>query len=315
MYLPFFLLSLLFSLPSSNCLASNKTEKILIPLNDWASQRVISTAIGQLIEQKNIPVEYVEISTDDQWGALQRGIIHFQIEVWQPSMANQFEPLVLANAINDLGTHDALVVEDWWYPKYAEETCLELPNWQAINKCKFTFADESSPDKNTFYAGPWDYGDADLIRALKLNVTLQRLENETALVKKLKHSLINMRPILIFNWSPNWTDNYVEGNFIAFPSYQKACETTPDWGINKKLVKDCGNPTNGWLKKAAWPGLKEKSPCVYQLIKNINLSNQMIADASAMVVVDNLSEQESALKWLTKYQTAVKTWSSDVCTR
>lgn len=316
MHLPFILLlSFLLSLFSSGCLANieNHHEKIFIPLNSWASQKVISTAIGQLIEQMNIPIEYVEISLDDQWGALQRGIVHFQIEVWQPSMAEQFEPLVQTGAIVELGTHDALVIEDWWYPKYVEETCPDLPSWQALNSCKLIFTDESSPDKNTFYAGPWDYGDADIIRALQLNVNLQRLKNEAALIQKLKHSLTNMRPILIFNWSPNWTDRHVDGSFIAFPSYQKSCEINPEWGINKKLVKDCGNPTNGWLKKAAWPGLQEKSPCVYQLVKNINLSNKMISDASAMMVVDELTEHEAALKWLSKYQTVVKTWQPDEC--
>ncbi len=317
MHLPFILLlSLLISLFSSNCYANSTgdTEKILIPLNNWASQRVLSTAIGQVIEQMNIPVEYVEISLDDQWGALQRGIVHFQIEIWQPSMAEHFEPLVQTNVIVDLGTHDALVIEDWWYPKYAEKICPELPNWQAINNCKFVFTDENSPDKNIFYAGPWDYGDADLIRALNLNINLLRLENDNAIIEKLKYALTNMRPILIFNWTPNWTDRYVEGNFIAFPSYQKACEIDPEWGINKKLVKDCGNPINGWLKKAAWPGLKQKYPCVYQLVKSINLSNEMISEASALMVVERLSEHDAAKKWLSKYQTSVSTWHTDKCT-
>ena len=185
MHFPIFLLfSFLTSSFTSQCYASSTTDEevILIPLNSWASQRVLSKAVGQVIEQMNIPVEYVEISLEDQWGALQRGIVHFQIEIWQPSMAEQFESLVRTNAIVDLGTHDALVNEDWWYPKYVEKICPELPKWQALNICEFVFTDENSPDKNIFYAGPWDYGDADIIRALNLNVNLHRLKMKTLLL-------------------------------------------------------------------------------------------------------------------------------------
>ena len=99
---------------------------------------------------------------------------------------------------------------------------------------------------------------------------------------------------MLLNWTPNWTDTRLKGKFVKFPTYQPACETDPSWGINKQLLKDCANPSNGWLKKAAWPGLEKYSPCVFQLAKNINLNTEMIADASALYVIEKLSEDQMA---------------------
>ncbi len=306
-----FLLTLLFISFSGYSVSAE--NKISIPLNKWASQRVLSTVVGSIIEDMNIGVEYIDISADDQWGALQRGIIHFQIEIWQPSMARSFNKLASNNAIIDMGTHKAVVIEDWWYPKYVEKDCPELPSWQALNKCKLLFANQSSSNKGVYYAGPWDYGDADIIRALHLDYTIERLPDEHALWEKLNSAVAKKQPILLLNWSPNWADKQIDGRFIKFPPYTPECESNPEWGINKNLVKDCGNPNSGWLKKAAWPGLKEKSPCVYQLVKNISLTNTMISDASALVVIDGYSESDAAAIWAEKYRKQLNQWQVNTC--
>lgn len=306
-----FLLS--FTLISFSGYSASAEVKISIPLNKWASQRVLSTVIGTIIEDMNIPVEYIDISADDQWGALQRGAIHFQIEIWQPSMAKPFNELVSNKAIIDMGLHKAVVIEDWWYPKYLEKDCPELPNWQALNKCKLLFASQSSSNKGVYHAGPWDYGDADIIRALDLDFVIERLPDEFSLWRKLNSAVEKKQPILLLNWSPNWTDKHIEGHFIKFPSYTVECESNPEWGINKDLIKDCGNPTHGWLKKAAWPRLKEESPCVYQLIRNISFTNEMISDASALIVVDGHSEKNAATIWINKYNNQLKQWQVNTC--
>jgi len=313
MYLSKILVFFLFIFFQNYFTLAQGQNKITIPLNKWTSQRVLSKAVGHIIEKLNVPVEYLNISAYDQWGALQRGVIHFQIEVWQPSMAKSFNKLVSDYEIIDMGFHKAKVTEDWWYPKYIEELCPDLPNWQALNKCKKLFSNSNSSNKGVYYAGPWDYGDADIIRALDLDFEIKRLPDEFALWEALMEATKNKRPILLLNWSPNWTDTNIEGQFIKFPSYTLACETQPEWGLNKKLVKDCGNPKNGWLKKAAWPKLKKNFPCVYQLIKNITLTNEMISDAAALVIVAGNSEDTAATLWLKKYLTQTKSWTKNVC--
>jgi len=288
----------------------NQLETVVIPLNKWASQRVLSTVVGQLIKNLDIPVEYIEISSDRQWGALKRGIIHFQIEVWEPSMKQEFNKYVANGDIIDLGTHQVNVIEDWWYPKYVEALCPELPHWEALNTCRELFKGRSTINKGVYFAGPWDYGDADIIRALKLKFTIERLSDESALWRKLTDAMKASHPIMILNWSPNWTDNYIEGNFVSFPQHSDKCDESPEWGLNKKLTKDCGNSRNGWLKKAGSFALKQNFPRVYDLIKNISFTNEMVALASSLSVVEGLADKEAALIWSRKYDKDIQEWLS-----
>lgn len=313
----FILLSSMFFIfiPCNNVQAAlNTDEKIIIlPLNNWASQRVVSTALGQMIQLLGEPVEYKDISAVDQWGALPKGLIHIQLEVWQASMANDFERMVAQGHIIDMGLHSAVGREDWWYPLYVEKLCPGLPDWQAMNACSSLFSTPTSKGKGVYYAGPWDYGDGDIIRALELNFTIHRFENDRQVWQKLAQATKNKEAIMLLNWTPNWIDNEAIGNFVKFPDYSKACESDASWGINKNLVKDCENPSNGWLRKTASPELMKHWPCVYQLVKNIDLTNQMISDAAALVVVNGHSEEDAAKIWLKKYSSEVNNWLNVEC--
>lgn len=320
----FFLSSLLFTvyLVTSSAIGKdagkisankNKLNALVLPLNNWASQRVISKALGTIIQSLGKQVEYKNISSTDQWGALRKGLIHIQLEVWQVSMAKEFNRMVLQNHIIDAGTHKAKGKEDWWYPDYVEELCPGLPDWQAMNACSEIFLTASSHGKGVYYAGPWDYGDGDIIRALNLNFTIHRFENDTQVWQQLAHAINKQQPIMLLNWTPNWTDSKIKGKFVKFPAYHPDCETKANWGLNKHRLKDCANPSNGWLKKAVWPQLESNYPCVFQLVKNINLSTTMIADASALRVVNNHSEEQAAKIWLKKYQKNVRKWLPASC--
>lgn len=292
---------------------SNSKKVITLPLNHWASQRVISTALGQMIQSLGETVEYKDISAIDQWGALPKGLVHIQLEVWQASMARDFKRMVAQGHIIDMGQHSAQGKEDWWYPEYVEKLCPGLPDWRAMNACSAIFSTPESAGKGVYYAGPWDYGDADIIRALELNFTIHRFENDIKVWQKLAQATKNQQPIMLLNWTPNWIDNQIIGSFVKFPAYSKECELNASWGINKNLVKDCENPTNGWLKKAAWPGLKKQWPCIYQLVKNIDLTNQMIADAAKLAVLDGKSEADAAKIWMEKYHIEVDSWLDLAC--
>ncbi|MAG76495.1 MAG: glycine/betaine ABC transporter substrate-binding protein [Colwelliaceae bacterium] len=305
--------SLLFTLLAFFHCISFAQNQVSIPLNEWSSQRVLSKALGKVISDAGTPVEYVEINVEDQWGALKRGAIHFQIEVWEPSMKEPFNALVAQNDIVEMGTHEATVIEDWWYPKYVEKYCPLLPDWKALNECIAIFKESPSDTKGVYHGGPWDYGDADIIRALNINFEINRFPNSVELWKQLNIALEQEQPIVLLNWSPNWTDKYAKGSFIKFPEYHEQCETDPDWGLNKKYVKDCGNRKHGWLKKAASHTLKHTNHCVFEFIEQANFTKDMIVDASALVVVNKLTEDAAAQHWIDTYSAELKQWRSNTC--
>ena len=285
---------------------SKSANEIVIPINNWASQQVVSHAIGQLISERGYEVRYQAISANDQWGAIQRGFVHFQLEVWQASMAEHFDMMVAARQIADLGIHDAVGREDWWYPIYVEKDCPQLPNWQALNECFELFRDNS--ELGIYYSGPWNFGDADIIRALQLKFEIRRFNRASDIWQVLNRANKEVKPVLVLNWSPNWTDVEMKGRFIEFPKYEPECEYDPEWGINPKMVKDCGNPRGGWIKKAAWVGLEKYDPCVFQFLQVVNFSNDMLARASYLYDVEGLPAKEAGSKWLRLYEGKVSTW-------
>jgi glycine betaine/proline transport system substrate-binding protein len=292
--------------------AGAQESSIVIPLNEWASQRVLSKVVGGLLQQNNVNVTYQEISVEKQWGALQRGFVHFQIEVWQPSMEKEFNRVLSLGAINDYGAHSAIVREDWWYPEYVEALCPGLPDWTALNDCAHLFSTNQS-SKGVYYSGPWDYSDGQLIRALKLNFQINRFETPLELWEKLALASKQQKAVLLLNWTPNWTDNRIKGKFIKFPTYSPECKTKPEWGFNKALTMDCGNLIHSWLKKVAWTGLKDNYPCVSLMLENIDLTNAMIAEASALVIADGYSEEIAAEKWLSTYSKQAMSWFPKKC--
>lgn len=285
---------------------AKSANEIVIPVNNWASQQVVSHAIGQLLAERGYEVRYQSISANDQWGAMQRGFVHFQLEVWQASMAEHFEMLVAARQIMDMGSHEAKGREDWWYPLYVERDCPQLPAWQALNECFKLFRNES--ELGIYYSGPWNFGDADIIRALDLKFEIRRFNHANDIWQVLSRANESAKPVLVLNWSPNWTDIEMKGRFVEFPEYEPECEYDPDWGLNKNLVKDCGNPASGWIKKAAWVGLEEFDVCVFRLIKEVNFSADMLARASYLFNVQGLSAKEAGHRWLQYYEQEVNGW-------
>ena len=312
----FHLLAFLLPMALTPLLASpndDNSDHVVIALNDWVSQRVLSRVIGSLIQDTGIKVSYQDILVDDQWGALTQGIVDIQVEIWQETMADPFESFVQKGLVLDLGSHQAKGREDWWYPKYVEKLCPGLPDWRAFSACSALFSTKSSSGKGVFYTGAWGNKYGTKIRALKLDFIIKRLTDDLEIWRLLQQATVQKRPIVIYNWSPNWTDTRLEGKFVEFPRYDENCHTNPDWGINQGMLHDCGAPVAGWIKKAASRRLKLTYPCLYRGLVNVDFTGEMMADAAALVVIDKLSESEAVHKWKEKYILHWQAWFELSC--
>lgn len=285
---------------------------IKIVLNNWTSQIVLSYVAGEIFKQQGYPVKYVTSSVDEQWGGLSHGLVHVQVEVWQGTMSQEFDRLVALGAIEDMDAHDATTREDWWYPNYVEKRCPGLPDWQALKACAKIFSKDGK-STGIYVAGPWEKPDAARIRALGLNFKVKSVKNGNELWVALKQAARLETPIVLFNWSPNWVESRYDGKFIEFPAYHPDCETNPAWGENTAYLYDCGNPSGGWLKKAAWSGFQATFPCAYESLKKMNFSNGQIANAAALVDVDKHSYQEAADIWLKANQSVWEPWLTTSC--
>ncbi|MDM7862034.1 glycine betaine ABC transporter substrate-binding protein [Alteromonas sp. ASW11-36] len=294
-----------------------KAEPIVFVLNDWASQRVHTKVVAQVLEEYGFEVEYAELGYAEQFGALRTGLAHVQIEAWEPDRSETFDRLVQAEQILIIGRHQVQAREEWWYPSYVEELCPGLPDWQAFNLCSSIFVKDVDSDGpapiGTFFSAGWDNHEAEIIRSLGLNFKIERVSDSNELWSTLRLFSEHKIPIVLHNWTPNWTDKHIPGSFVQFPAFQPECETNPNWGLNKEMTHDCANRLGVWIQKIIWPKLVDEQPCIYQFLKQVSFTEEMLIDTPAMVFIDGLDEDQAAQMWRLKYANEINRWINASC--
>ncbi len=288
-------------------------DPIIISLNDWTSQIVLSRILGTIYQQMGYEVRFEETDFRNQWGHMHRGNVHVQVEVWKGSMGQDFERMKQNGRVIDAGSHQAVTSEGWWYPTYVAEICPGLPDWRALNKCADIFVTPETIPKGRFLAGYWDDHEEARIRALNLNFTAEIANSTGELFSALKKALEEKKPILLLNWDPNWVQDRYEGSFVEFPKYDPKCISEPSWGFSKKWTYDCGQPLGGPLKKAAWSGIAEKWPCAWKVLQRMNLTNGMISRVAAMVDVDGIPHIQTAIRWMEDNKSEWQNWIPKEC--
>jgi glycine betaine/proline transport system substrate-binding protein len=314
-FLIFTLLVLSFVITAGQTQAQTLAPKspIKIAMNNWTSQNLLSKITGRIFEKMGYLVEYQVQDPYEQWGALNRGVVHVQVEVWEGTNAKLYNRMIKSGGVVAAGEHDAKTREDWWYPSYMEDVCPGLPDWMALKKCYAIFATEETFPFGRYVAGPWEKPNRARIRALDLKFKEVALKNGNDLREILFAAVNNKLPIVISNWEPNWVEVIFDGKFIEFPEYQPECETDPRWGINSEFLYDCGNPKSGWLKKAAWSGMPEKWPCAFLTLKQINFDNLAISRLAFMVDVEKKTIDDVADHWVETHKPLWQSWIPKDC--
>lgn len=289
--------------------APESSEPIKIVMNNWTSQNVLAIVVGDLLEKQGYTVEYVPSDTQLQFQAMANGDMHFQVEVWEGSMATAFEA-AKAEGLVDYGAHDAVTREDWWYPAYLNEVCPGLPDWKALDACAEKFATAETAPKGRFVGPPADWGKhySERIQALGMDFQEVPVGQAATLWAELQAAYDRKEPIVLFNWTPNFIEAKFEGEFVEFPAYEEACLTDPAWGINPDALYDCGAPASGYLKKAGWPGVAETWPQAHAFLMQVNFTNGQIAEAAALVDVEGLTPEEAAERWIADNEATWSAW-------
>jgi glycine betaine/proline transport system substrate-binding protein len=296
-------------LMSAGANAEDSADPIRIVTNNWSSQVVLSNVVGQLLQQTGHNVEYKSSDTQLQYIAIAAGDMDFQVEVWEGSQAEPFEKALSEGAI-DLGAHDAVTREDWWYPTYMNEMCPGLPDWKALDACAAKLATAETGGKGRFVGPPADWGKhyAERIQALNMNFQEVPVGQAATLWAELQAAYDRKEPIVLFNWTPNFIEAKFEGQFVEFPTYEAACLSDPKWGSNPDAVYDCGAPADGYLKKIGSKNLEQKWPEAAAFLKKVNFTNPQIAAAAALVDLDGMSPEDAAKKWIADNEAAWKAW-------
>lgn len=290
--------------------AEDSSDPIVIPTHNWSSQIVMSHVIGDIFEELGNSVEYVSTDSQAVYEAIRLGDAALEVEVWEGAFGASFDAAAKKGGIHAAGAHDAITREDWWYPMWTKEACPGLPDWKALNECAAIFATPETGEKGRFLGGPVDWlkHDAEKVDALGMNFVVVNAGSAAALWAELAAAEKEKKPIVLFNWTPNFVEAVWKGEFVEFPEWVANCDTDPKVGPVPDKVYDCGNPANGYLKIAAWDGMKEKWPRAYEVLTKVSIQNPLIAEMAKLVDVDGMEPEEAAEAWMEAHPEVWKPW-------
>ena len=291
---------------------ADSSDPIKIPIHNWSSQIVGAYIVGGILEETGATVEYIPADSQVVYTSMCEGDIDLVHEVWQGAFGVAFEKVVDEGCVVDAATHDAKTREEWWYPAYVEEVCPGLPDWEALNSCAELFTSPETAPKGRFLAGPVDWlkHDHERVEGLGMDFEVVNAGSAAALWAELDAASKNNKPIVLFNWTPNFIEAIYEGKFIEFPDYDPACKDDASWGTNPDKTYDCGNPKDGYLKIGVYEGMPENWPDAYSTLQNINFSNLDIAVMAKLADVDGMEPEEAAQQWLADNEERWRAWVS-----
>ncbi|WP_116598397.1 ABC transporter substrate-binding protein [Primorskyibacter marinus] len=298
------------SLSATATFAEDSSDPIVIPTHNWSSQIVMSHVVGQIFESMGANVEYVSTDSQAVYESVRLGDVTLELEVWEGAFGNSFRAAQEKGGIVDAGDHNAITREDWWYPSWTKDACPGLPDWEALNACKAEFVTPETGENGRFLGGPVDWlkHDAERVEALDMDFTVVNAGSASALWAEVAAAEKTKRPVVIFNWTPNFVEALYPGEFVEFPKWEEGCDTDPSVGPNPDATYDCGNPANGYLKKAAWDGMEEKWPAAYKTLTEVSFTNPQIAEMAKLVDIDEMEPEEAASAWLESNEDVWKPW-------
>ena len=299
------------ALCSSSALAEESADPIIIPIHNWSSQIVDSNVVGQILQSVGANVEYVTTDSQAVYESIRLGDVALEVEVWEGAFGKSFRAAQEKGGIVDVKTMNAVTREDWWYPSWTKEACPGLPDYKALNDCAALFATPETGDKGRFLGGPVDWlkHDQERVDALGLNFTVVNAGSAAALWAEIAAAEKDKKPIVLFNWTPNFVDAVWPGEFVEFPAWEDGCDVDPAKGPNPDKAFDCGNPANGYMKIAAWDGMEAKWPKAYAVLQKVDFTNAQLAEMAKMVDVDNMEPEDAAAKWLADNEAVWKPWT------
>jgi len=281
-------------------LAEDSSDPIVIPIHNWSSQIVMSNVVGQILEGAGNSVEYVTTDSQAVYESVRLGDVTLEMEVWEGAFGASFRAAMEKGGIVDVGDHNAVTREDWWYPMWTKVACPGLPDWKALNDCAAIFATPETGEKGRYLDGPVDWlkHGAERVEALDMNFQVINAGSAAALWAEIGAAEADKKPIVVFNWTPNFAEAVWPGEFVEFPAWEEGCDKDPAVGPNPDALYDCGNPATGYLKKAAWDGMEAKWPAAYAILEKVSFTNPQIAQMAKLVDIDELEPDEAATAWM-----------------
>jgi glycine betaine/proline transport system substrate-binding protein len=291
--------------------AEDSSDPIIIPIHNWSSQIVMSNVVGQIFESMGNHVEFVTTDSQAVYESIRLGDVTLEMEVWEGAFGASYRAAKAKGGMVEAGAHNAVTREDWWYPMWTKDACPGLPSWEALNDCADLFKTAETGDKGRYLDGPVDWlkHGKERVDALGMNFTVINAGSAAALWAEIGAAEADKKPIVVFNWTPNFAEAVWPGEFVEFPAWVDGCDKDPAVGPNPDALYDCGNPATGYLRKVAHHEMTAKWPAAYNTLTKISFNNAQIAEMAKLVDIDELEPDEAATAWLEANEAVWKVWT------
>ena len=303
------------ALGASMASAADSEDPIIIPLHNWSSQLVMSNVLGQMYESMGLNVEYVTTDSQAVYESVRLGDVTLELEVWEGAFGASYRAALAKGGMVDAGEHDVSTREDWWYPSWTKEACPGLPSWEALNDCAALFKTAESGDKGMYLDGPVDWlkHGKERVEALDMDFVVVNAGSAAALWAHIGAAEADKKPIVVFNWTPNFAEAVWPGEFVEFPEWEAGCDSDPSVGPNPNAAHDCGNPVGGYLRKVAHHDMTNKWPTAYCVLSNMSFNNAQVAEMAKLVDTDELEPEDAAAEYIEANKGLIQPWI-DACT-
>jgi glycine betaine/proline transport system substrate-binding protein len=285
-------------------------DPIKLTIHDWTGQLITTHLMGSVLKEMGYNVKYTIADYLAQFAGLESGDLHVAMEMWETTGKEALEESLKTGKTEDMGETGMFAKEEWWYPAYVKEKCPGLPDWKALNDCKKVFSTPDTHPKGRYLGAPVTWGgfDDERVEALGLDYEVVHAGTDAALFAELVSAYQRKAPILLWVYTPHWVPIKYEGEWIEFPEYTEECYNDPEWGTNPKMKYDCAKP-EGWIKKVAWVGVKDKWPAAYKAIKAFHIDNQEIGKLIARVDLEGEQVEDVVEDWMVKNMDVWKKWT------
>ena len=117
------------------------TDPIKLAINEWTGQHITTYVAGEVLKRMGYNVEYTTAGYLPQFEAIQDGTVTASLEIWSNNVGDAYDKAAQPTGkVVKLGNLGVEAGEAWYYPKYVEEKCPGLPDWQAFAKCAELFS-------------------------------------------------------------------------------------------------------------------------------------------------------------------------------
>ncbi len=309
MKLMFLVIAVLFLLTACNNGEKAKAKPTIKLIENAWSASELNVAVAKIIleEQLKYPVEVITLDENAQWAALASGKADGSLEVWPSGHASDVKQYIDEQHVIENGGMLGPVGKIGWYiPTYMLEKHPELATWEGFKEPTNVtlFATAETGDKGQFLGGDASFVqyDADIIKNLGLNFKVVYAGSEQAILAQLDAAYSRRTPILFYLWTPHSIHAKYDLTEVKLPAYSEACYAKIAIG-----GVDCDYPPDK-LFKILWPGLKEKAPEAYQLLKAMNYSTKDQIKMIAEVELNKKNKEQAAREWLTANEATWKAW-------